>query len=263
VLVVAGFGSTCCHDANALSAAEPRMLVRQFSYLGLDAAGQPIPYDLAAGNLSIQVLGDRMAAQVDRLHQLSGAPVDVVAESEGTLGLYAMLARHPHVPVRSVILLSPIVEPGQLGQAGGTVPGAALTTLNNLVGGMSPYGRSGAQALIDSVSEVGASYFATVRHDNTRPWLAVVPLADAVTLPAACPWPQNVIFIDAFHGGLLGDPSVERIIEAFLSGGRVQDSRLADLAGESQQDLRRAAQLIAAAAAAWRMPNLHSACPTS
>ena len=263
VLVVAGFGSTCCHDANTLSAAEPRMLVRQFSYLGLDAAGQPIPYGLAAGNLSIQVLGDRMAAQVDRLHRLSGAPVDVVAESEGTLGLYAMLARHPHVPVRSVILLSPIVEPGQLGQAGGTVPGAALTTLNNLVGGMSPYGRSGAQALIDSVSEVGASYFATVRHDTGRPWLAVVPLADAVTLPAACPWPQNVIFIDAFHGGLLGDPSVQRIIEAFLSGGGVQDSRLAEMAGKSQRDLRSAAQLIAAAAAAWRMPNLHSACPTS
>ena len=48
--------------------------------------------------------------------------MDVVAESEGTLGLYAMLARHPHVPVRSVVLLSPIVEPGQLGQAGGATP---------------------------------------------------------------------------------------------------------------------------------------------
>jgi hypothetical protein len=260
VLVVAGFGSTCCHGADVLRAAEPDMLVRQFSYLGLNAAGQPVPYGRAAGNLSIQVLGDRMATQVQELHQQAGAPVDVVAESEGTLGVYAMLARHPHVPIGSVVLLSPIVEPGQLGQAANTVPGAALTTLNNLVGGMSPYGRSGAQALIDSVSEVGASYFATVSRDSGRPWLAVVPLADAVTLPA-CPWPRNVIFIDAFHGGLLGDRSVQRVVEAFLDGAKVPDSDLDELAGGSQRDLRSAAQLIAAAAAAWRMPDLRPACP--
>jgi len=262
VLVVAGFGSTCCHGADALRAAEPDKLVRQFSYLGLNAAGQPVPYSRAAGNLSIQVLGDRMAAQVEKLYRQAGAPVDVVAESEGTLGLYAMLARHPHVPIGSVVLLSPIVEPGQLGQAGNTVPGAALTTLNNLVGGMSPYGRSGAQALIDSVSEVGASYFARVSRDAGLPWLAVVPLADAVTLPA-CPWPRNVIFIDAFHGGLLGDRSVQRVVEAFLDSAAVPDSDLDELAGGSQRDLRNAAQLIAAAAAAWRMPDLHSACPPS
>src|SRR5258705_1273826 len=99
--------------------------------------------------MSIQVLGDRMATQVDKLYRLAGRPVDIVAESEGTLGLYAMLARHPHVPLESVTLLSPIIEPGQFGRAGGTLPGAALTTLNNLVGGMSPYRRSRAQALID------------------------------------------------------------------------------------------------------------------
>jgi hypothetical protein len=167
--------------------------------------------------MSIQVLGDRMATQVEKLYRLAGAPVDIVAESEGTLGLYAMLARHPHLPVRSVVLLSPIVQPGQLGQAGGTVPGAALTTLNNLVGGMSPYGSSGAQELINSVSEVGGRYFERVSRDRGLSWLAVVPLADAVTLPA-CPMPQNVIFVDAFHGGLLGDPSVRRIVAAFLAG---------------------------------------------
>ena len=261
VLVVAGFGSTCCHSANALRAAEPNLLVRQFSYLGLNAAGQPIPYG-RAGDLSIQVLGDRMAAQVDKLYQQARTPVDIVAESEGTLGLYAMLARHPQVPIGSVVLLSPIVEPGQVGHGVDTVPSAALTTLNDLVGGMSPFGRSGAQALIESVGEVGASYFATVIRDTGRPWLAVIPLADAVTLPA-CSWPKNVIFIDAFHGGLLGDRSVQRIVEAFLASGTVPDRELAGLAGGSQRDLRRAAQLIAAAAAAWRMPDLRSACPSS
>jgi hypothetical protein len=261
VLVVEGFGSTCCHSANPLREAEPHMLVRQFSYLGLDAAGQPIPYGLA-GNISIQVLGDRMATQVESLYRLTGTPVDIVAESEGTLGLYAMLARHPYLPVRSVVLLSPIVQPGQLGQAGGTVPGAALTTLNNLVGGMSPYGSSGAQELIDSVSEVGGRYFAQVSHDRGLSWLAVVPLADAVTLPA-CPMPRNVVFIDAFHGGLLGDPAVQRIVAVFLAGGTPSDQDLDAMAGGSQREVRDAAQLIAAAAAAWRMPDLHPACPGS
>jgi hypothetical protein len=169
------------------------------------------------------------------------------------------------VPVGSVVLLSPIVEPGQAGYGVDTVPGAALTTLNALVGGMSPYGRSGAEALMESVSEVGASYFATVSRDTGRRWMAVIPLADAVTLPA-CPWPRNVIFIDAFHGGLLGDRSVQQMVEAFLANGTVPDSDLADLAdlaGGSQRDLRSAAQLIAAAAAAWRMPDLRSACPSS
>jgi hypothetical protein len=256
VLVVEGFGSSCCYAADGLRAAEPGMLVRQFSYLGLDAAGQPIPYGPAAGNLSIQALGDRMAAQVEYLYQQVGVPVDVVAESEGTLGLYAMLARHPHVPVKSVTLLSPIVEPGQLGQAQDTVPGAALTTLNDLVGGMSPYGSSGAQELIDSVSEVGARYFEQVSHERALPWLAVIPLADAVTLPA-CPWPRNVIFVPAFHGGLLGNASVRQLVKGFLSRGAAQ------VEGASQRQLRRTAQLIAAAATAWRMPELSASCPAA
>ena len=96
------------------------MLVRQFSYLGLNAAGHPIPYGQPAGDLPIQVLGDRMAAQLEWLYRQVRAPVDIVAESEGTLGLYAMLARHPHVPIGSLVLLSPIVEPGQIAQAGDT-----------------------------------------------------------------------------------------------------------------------------------------------
>ena len=217
MLVVAGFGSTCCHGADALRAAEPACSCASSPTWAWTPPGSRSRTDWP-GSLSIQVLGDRMAEQVDKLYQQARTPVDIVAESEGTLGLYAMLARHPHVPIGSVVLLSPIVEPGQAGHGADTVPGAALTTLNDLVGGMSPYGRAGAQALIESVSEVGASYFATVSRDTGRPWLAVVPLADAVTLPA-CSWPKNVIFIDAFHGGLLGDLSVQRMVEAFLASG--------------------------------------------
>ena len=56
---------------------------------------------------------------------------------------------------------------------------------------------------------------------------------------------------------------MQRVVEAFLAGGSPSDQDLDELAGGSQRDLRGAAQLIAAAAAAWRMPDLHPACPGS
>jgi hypothetical protein len=84
---------------------------------------------------------------------------------------------------------------------------------------------------------------------NGKPvrWLAVVPLADAVTLPV-CVLPQNVIVVPAFHGGLLGDPNVLPTVTDFLSGGQV--TAVANKDGR----LRAAAEAIAGAATAWRMP---------
>ena len=255
VLVVGGWGSTCCDAADGLRAALPGVTVRQFSYLGLGAGGKPRPSVASAGDLPLPVLGDRIAAQVRALHAATGRPVDVVAESEGTLGVYAMLARHRDLPVAAVALLSPIVSPGQLiDPDGASVSADALATLNRLVGGMSPYGPSGAQQLLASVSEYGARYFEDMMaapHPSIR-WLAVVPLADAVTLPA-CGLPADVIVVNALHGGLLGDPAVFPMVRAFVSGHRVT----------SQDDgrLRVAAELITGAAAAWRMPDTSFACP--
>ena len=63
-----------------------------------------------------------------------------------------------------------------------------------------------------------------------------------------------MVFVDAFHGGLLGDASVRSMVEDFLGGGTPsRDS-------PSQRGLRRAATLIAAAATAWRMPEFRPAC---
>src|SRR5205814_647951 len=108
VLVIAGFGSTCCHSARGLQRVASGMFVEQFSYLGLNAAGRPIPSGSAASDLPVQELGDRIAAQVQYMHAQTGRPVDLVAESEGSLGVDAMFARHPGMPVGSVVLLSPI-----------------------------------------------------------------------------------------------------------------------------------------------------------
>lgn len=250
VLVIAGFGSTCCHAGRGLQRVAPGMFVEQFSYLGLTAAGGPIPQGQDASNLSIQKLGDRIAAQVWHLHRVSGRPVSLVAESEGSLGVDAMFARHPDVPVGSVVLLSPIVAPGQVsfpdaGHEGtGGASGYALSLLNRFVGALSPFGEAGAGRLLDSVNSVGARYAAATAELRTaRRWLALVPLADAVTLPS-CRLPSNVLFVPAFHGGLLGDPAVLGTVRSFLNGRRVS----------GPEDLRTAAEILSSAAAAWRMP---------
>jgi hypothetical protein len=264
VLVVGGWGSSCCDAADGLRAMLPGVPVRQFSYVGLDAQGRPVPSGPSADDLPLPVLGDRIADQVRALHAASGRPVAVVAESEGTLGIYAMLARDHGLPISSVALLSPIVSPGQLtyppGPDGASVSEAALDELNHLVGGMSPYGPSGAQNLLSSVSEFGARYFQDMVNvagggdgGKSIRWLAVVPLADAVTLPE-CGLPPGVIVVPAFHGGLLGDPSVLPMVSAFLSGRSVAEA--------DDGQMREAAELITGAAAAWRMPDTGSACPS-
>ena len=263
VLVVGGWGSSCCDAANGLRAALPGVPVRQFSYVGLNANGRPIPSGADADDLPLPELGDRIAAQVRALHAAAKRPVAVVAESEGTLGVYAMLARDPGLPVSSVVLLSPIVSPGQLtdppGRNGGSASEAALSELNHLVGGISPYGPSGAENLLNSVSRVGARYFEQMvaaagggADGKAMRWLAVVPLADAVTLPE-CGLPSGVIVVPAFHGGLLGDPTVLPMVSAFLSGRNVTAT--------DDGQLREAAELITGASAAWRMPDTSTVCP--
>jgi hypothetical protein len=255
VLVVSGWGSSCCDAADGLRAAMPGAYVRQFSYAGLDASGRPLPHGPSADDLPLPVLGDRIAAQLEKLHDITHRPVDVVAESEGTLGVYAMLDRHPGLPVGSVVLLSPIVDPGRLRYPAGTdaasVSEYALDELNHLAGEVSPYGPGGAQHLLSSVSEFGAEYFGAVASGGTTlRWLAVVPLADALTLPD-CSLPPDVVVVPAFHGGLLGDGRVLPMVSEFLGGQQVTGT----------SDMREAAEVITGAAAAWRMPDTRSACP--
>jgi hypothetical protein len=261
VLVIGGWGSSCCNDVDGLRAELPGYYIRQFSYLGLGPDGHPLASGPDADDLPLPELGDRLASQVEALHAATHKPIDVVAESEGSLGVYAMLDRHPGLPVGAVVLLSPIVEPGQLsyppGQDGSSVSEDALDELNYLIGSMSPFGPDGAAELLNSVSEFGARYFASAAAvlgagGKAIHWLAVVPLADAVTLPV-CGLPSDVLVVPALHGGLLGDPSVLPVVAQFVAGHDVTDT--------SDSDLRADAELITGAATAWRMPDVSGSCP--
>jgi hypothetical protein len=228
--------------------------------VGLTAAGQPLRSGPEADDLPLPVLGDRIAAQLMRLHDITHRLVGIVAESEGTLGVYAMLDRHPGLPIGSIVLLSPIVEPGQMSYppdpGGASVSEYALDELNRLIGGMSPYGASGAQRLLSSVSQFGARYFdhLTRAGGGAIRWLTVVPLADALTLPV-CGLPPNVILVPAFHGGLLGDSGVLPMVASFVTGRPVVPK------GQDESSLRAEAEMITGAAAAWRMPETRYACP--
>jgi hypothetical protein len=262
VLVVEGWGTWCCDAAGGLRAAlrgtEPGTVVRQFSYRGLNAAGSPLRSGPDNDDLPLPQLGDKIAAQVEYLHRVTGRPVSLVAESEGTLGVYAMLARHPGLPVASVVLLSPIVDPGYISfpaaaKGAGAVPSDALAELEHLVATMSPYGGAGAEHLYASVGQVGARYFSRAGSGAPLRWLGVIPLADALTLPA-CGLPPGVLVVPAFHGGLLGDSGVLPVVARFIAG-------KAPAASPGQGRLRAAAELIASAATAWRMPDTSAACP--
>jgi hypothetical protein len=254
VLQIAGFGSSCCTHGGSLRRTLPGRLVEQFSYRGLSKSGHPLPHGPQASNLPLTVLGSRIAAQVWRLHKETGQRVDVVAESEGTLGVDAMLAQHPGVPIGSVALLSPILTPGQggylaIGGPGQELPagdesvaGAELRAVVWLVGGLSPFGTSGAETFITSVGSHGASFAAAAR-PRLAGSLQFLPLADAVTLPA-CGLPQNVKVVPALHGELLGDPAVLSMVRDFFDHRSVP----------ARPGLRTTAEVVAAVATAWRIP---------
>src|SRR5215469_4883133 len=77
VLVVEGWGSSCCDAGNGLHAMMPGTAIRQFSYLGLDAKGNPRRSGPGADDLPLPELGDRMAAQLMEMHRTTGRPVDI------------------------------------------------------------------------------------------------------------------------------------------------------------------------------------------
>jgi len=108
--------------------------------------------------------------------------------------------------------------------------------------------------LVRSVGTDDASGLCRRRTRGTGGLRCGASVVRSSTGQAGSRWRRYVIFVDAFHGGLLGDVPVQQMVETFLGGGTVSSGR------QSQPRLRSAAQLIAAAATAWRMPELRPAC---
>src|SRR4029079_16396859 len=110
---------------------------------------------------SLRDLAREMRTQVDAFHDVTGEPVGIVAESEGSLVALAYIAATPHAPVRSPVVLSPLLDPGLVyyprsGDSGwGLAAGAVLDGISDVVGDLGPVQVSSDTALFRSIVSEG------------------------------------------------------------------------------------------------------------
>jgi hypothetical protein len=253
IVLVPGYAAACCDDADGFHEAAAGFRVEQFSYLGVDGAGNPLPHGGDATDRDLVRLADLLHRQVAALAERAGSPVAVVAESEGTLIATAMLILHPDAPVDRLALLSPILEPGRAefperGEEGpGVVAGYQLRAVMEIIDQISELPLSADGPLSSSVrrwSDVLAE--ATVANRPGVEELAVVPLADSVTGRARAAYDIGVVVVAGFHGGLRSRADVQDLLLTWIRDGGVERSDV----------LAALDRLIAGSAAAWHVPSL-------
>jgi hypothetical protein len=250
VLLVSGFGSRYDGQDDGIGAWADE---RRFSYRGVDGDGGPLPYQDADTYQDVSRSVALMAQQVDAFRADVQQPVTIVAESEGALVAKAYLMAHPDAPVDTLVLLSPLVEPGgayypPAGDDGwGVAGGLGLRWITAVVRSLSPLDVTTDDGLFRSLTDDAPAFreMLTCPVDGVDQ-LAVFPLADAVA--GAEPHLHGVpsAVVPAFHGGLADNPAVQRTISAVLQGGVSPDYGW----------WKATDTVIRAGAAAWRVPLL-------
>src|SRR5437660_1561070 len=251
VVVVAGFGSFWNGDTTP--ALNGHFDERRYSYRGMDAGGQPLSYGRSDTHRPLGDLVRAMAVQVDALHQATGAPVSIVAESEGALVAKVYAVTTPRPPIGALILLSPLVDPARVyfprrGREGfGLAAAAELRGIAGILATLSPVNVSTDTPLFRSIVDNAP----TVRQLLRCPvpgvrQLALFPLADAVVVPHPSDVGSRSAVVPAFHGGLLSNPSVKLTIALELSSRRAP----------GVHTWARVERTIEVSAAAWQVPEL-------
>jgi hypothetical protein len=250
VLLVSGFGSRYSGQDDGIGAWADE---RRFSYRGIDADGGPLPYQDADTYQDVARSVALMARQVEAFRGDVEQPVTIVAESEGALVAKAYLMSHPDAPVDTLVLLSPLVEPGgayypPAGDDGwGVAGGLGLRWITAVVRSLSPLDMTTDDGLFRSLADDAPAFreMLACPVDGVSQ-LAVFPLADAVA--GAAPHLRGVpsAVVPAFHGGLADNPAVQRTIRAVLQGGTSPDYGWWEATDT----------VIRAGAAAWRVPLL-------
>ncbi len=252
VLVVKGFNSKWEGITRRWVRGGHRL--RRFSYAGLDARGEPRPYERSATHHSLPELAREMRRQIAAFHEATGEPVSIVAESEGALVAQTYLAATPRVPVDAVVLLSPLLAPGRvyyppLGENGwGVVSGTLLGGIAAALGAVGPVDVSADTPLFRSIVDEGPTLGALVScpPPGIRAF-AVLPLDAGIAAPAPAGLAYDHEVVPAFHGGLLGDDTTARHVERVLAGDDAPDgSSLWAAIGDG----------VNALASGWQAPDL-------
>ncbi|HWW45445.1 MAG TPA: hypothetical protein VN180_10280 [Acidimicrobiia bacterium] len=251
VLIVKGFNSQW--DGVTRRWVHGRYRIRRFSYAGLDAHGEPRQYGRADTHQSLPALAHELRTQVDAFHAATGQPVSIVAESEGALVTLAYLAATPGAPVPAVVALSPLLLPGRvyyprIGAAGwGTAAGTVMDGLARALSGVGPVDVSADTGLFRSFVDEGPALQGLLRCAPPRVRsLAVIPLDSGVASPAPVTVGLPHAVVPAFHGGLLGDHTTQRLIDDVLAGRPATGSGVWAGTGD----------VVGALAAGWQAPGL-------
>jgi len=251
LLIVSGYGS---HWDGAVDHPVPGDFVEEpFSYKGLGANGQPLPYSGRDTAKPLTELDRMLLAQVAALHKRTGDSVDVVSESEGALVAKTALLAKPSPFVATLVMASPLESPGRVwyptngNQGWGVASKAAMQLISDAFQGVAPIELSPDSPLLASLDHHApllkvamACPIPKVRQ------FALLPLADATVTPAAYSLPFPSVVLPDFHGGLLETPAGAKVVAQVLTHRHVSDDRMLSLAD----------QAISYASSAWQVPNL-------
>jgi hypothetical protein len=225
---------------------------RRFSYRGLDD-DRPLPYARDDTHRSIRSLVGELREQVDAYHRATGEPITLVAESEGALLAKAYVAATPDAPVRNLVAVSPLVDPGRVyypradAEGWGVFGKLEMEGLSWALGGLSPVEVNPDTPFLRSIVDDAPAFNDLM--SCPLPGVhqaAVLPLDTGVSAPAPRRIGIPFTVVPGFHGGMLDDASTAAVVERVLEGRPVREHD-----GWSLTE-----GVIQAGASAWQVPAL-------